>query len=127
VFGTNNVAVRPDHICDANAGAPHILGQWFNTSCFADVPRGQVRPGNSTRYPIRGPGFQRWDMSVLKNFPVTERIRVQFRAEFFNIFNHTNFQGVAATLGTTTGASAFGRITSTRDPRIIQLGLKLYF
>jgi hypothetical protein len=127
VFGTNNVTVRPDQICNANDNAPHTLAQWFNTSCFGDVPKGQVRPGNSTRYPIRGPGFQRWDVSVFKNFAISERIRLQFRAESFNVFNHTNFQGVAATLGTTTGASAFGRITSTRDPRIIQLGLKLYF
>ena len=69
------------------------LVQWFNTSCFADVPKGVVRPGNSTRYPIRGPGFQKWDISTFKNFPVTDRLRLQFRAEFFNIFNHTNFQG----------------------------------
>jgi hypothetical protein len=127
VFGSNNASPRPDQLCSANSGAPHSLVQWFNTSCFADVPRGQVRPGNSARYPIRGPGFQRWDMSAIKNFNIKERVRLQFRGEFFNIFNHTNFQGVASTLGTTTGASAFGRITSTRDPRIIQLGLKLYF
>ncbi len=127
VFGTNNTSPRPDEICDPNQNAPHTLAQWFNTSCFADVPKGQVRPGNSARYPIRGPGFQRWDISAIKNFKINERMRLQFRSEFFNIFNHTNFQGVASTLGTTTGASAFGRITSTRDPRIVQLGLKLYF
>ncbi|HXP89206.1 MAG TPA: carboxypeptidase regulatory-like domain-containing protein [Bryobacteraceae bacterium] len=127
VFGSNNASPRPDQLCNANSSAPHTVAQWFNTACFADVPKGQVRPGNSTRYPIRGPGFERWDVSAIKNFKVTERVRFQFRGEFFNIFNHTNFQGVASTLGTTTGASAFGRITSTRDPRIIQLGLKLYF
>ncbi|HYK60805.1 MAG TPA: carboxypeptidase regulatory-like domain-containing protein [Bryobacteraceae bacterium] len=127
VFGTNNITVRPDEICDPSAGAPHTLAQWFNTSCFSDVPKGQVRPGNSARYPIRGPGYERWDVSVFKNFPISERVKLQFRGESFNLLNHTNFQAVAATLGTTTGASAFGRITSTRDPRIIQLGMKLYW
>jgi hypothetical protein len=87
------------------------------------VPAGQVRPGNTGRNTARGPGLQRWDFSAFKNFRLAERLRLQFRSEFFNIFNHTNFSTVASNLG----AANFGQVTAARDPRIIQFGLKLYW
>ena len=62
-------------------------------------------------------------MSFFKNNRITESVNLQFRAEFFNIFNHANFNGI----NTTFGSGAFGRVTSARDPRIIQFGLKLGF
>ena len=87
------------------------------------MPTGVVRPGNAGRNTIRGPGYQNWDMTGMKNFHFTEARYLQFRAEFFNIFNHTNFASLSATrLGAT-----YGQITATRDPRIIQLAMKLYF
>jgi len=64
-----------------------------------------------------------WDMSILKQFPITERIRLQFRAELFNTFNMTNFRNPAAVFG----QPAFGQITSADSARIIQFGLKLYY
>jgi hypothetical protein len=64
-----------------------------------------------------------WDISLYKNFKVTESVRMQFRAEFFNAWNHTNFAGVGATLAATT----YGRITSALEPRQVQLGLRLDF
>ncbi len=88
---------------------------------------------------IEGPGFNRWDFSLFKNFQVTERTRVEFRAEFFNILNHPNFNypgfggnGVNAVSGSTNFTDQhFGEIGSTRDnpldPRELQFALKLYF
>ena len=91
--------------------------------------------GNTGRNFLRGPGFTNFDFSVFKDFRFTERVRLQYRAEFFNIFNHTQWFGVntgisaanpgdpvtAATRGTS------GQFTSTRDPRNIQMALKLLF
>jgi hypothetical protein len=94
-----------------------------------------------------GPTFKRLDLSTFKDFQLSERFRLQFRAEFFNILNHPNFNapgfggnGVVAVPGSlnftpnsngTFGSGTFGRIGSTRDapydPRQIQFALKLYY
>ena len=122
-FGSSQAGARGDQVCNPNANAPHTLLQWFDTSCFANVPTGVVRPGNAGRNTIFGPGYQNWDMSAMKNFHFTESRYLQLRGEFFNIFNHTNF----ASLSATRLAATYGQITATRDPRIVQLALKLYF
>ena len=62
-------------------------------------------------------------MTLSKRFKLRESMDLQFRAEAYNVFNHTNFLG----LGTTFGSSTFGQVTSTRDPRLIQFALKLGF
>lgn len=122
LLGASASSGRPDMVGDPNSG-PETIGQFFNTSAFAFVPTGVVRPGNAGRGTVRGPGVGRWDFSIFKNFKVREAMNFQFRAEMFNIFNHTNFDGV----GTTFGSTTFGRVTSTRDPRNIQFGLKFNF
>ena len=126
-LGASAAGPRPDQGCNPNssAGAPHQLTKWFDTSCFNEVPLGQIRPGNAGRGTIRGPGLQRWDTSVFKNFklPLTEQTSLQLRGEAFNVFNHTNYNAVNTTLG----SALFGRVTATRDPRIVQIALKLYF
>src|SRR5437660_6675181 len=114
---------RPNQVANPNAGAPHTFDQWFNTSAYVNVPNAAGPPGNSRRGAVRGPGAQRWDVSLFKNTHIGERMKLQFRAEAFNIANHTNFDGVR----TTRQSGSFGRIISTRDPRIMQLALKLYF
>jgi len=93
--------------------------------------------GGVTQVP--GPGFNRLDFSVFKDIPIKEQVRLQFRAEFFNIANHPNFNapnfggnGVVAISGSGNfNSSTFGEIGSTRDdpydPRQIQFALKLYF
>ena len=90
---------------------------------FADVPPGQARPGDAPRGTIRGPGLQKWDLSLFKNFHVGEKVGLQFRAESFNIFNHTNYSSVDTQLG----SPQYGQIVGAHDPRIIQLALKLTF
>ncbi len=116
-------ALYPDMTCNPNSGAPHKLTAWFNTNCFSEVPDGQLRGGNERRGQIRGPGFGRWDLSLFKNIRFTERAHLQFRAEAFNVWNHTNFSGV----DTGIGGEQFGQVTSARDPRNVQLALKFIF
>ncbi len=80
--------------------------------------------GNAGRNTIQQPGLNNWDMSLFKNFTVTERFRAQFRWESFNTFKHTQFGSANLTMTNTN----FGKITSTRvGPRRMQLGLRLTF
>jgi len=121
--GNSFAGRRPNEISNPNSGAPHTFLKWFNTAAFVNVPNAAGPPGNARRGAVRGPGLQRWDISLFKNTKIGESTRLQFRAEAFNIFNHTNFDGVRSTLQSGT----FGRVISTRDPRIMQLALKYYF
>ena len=114
------LATRPDATGQPNAG-PHTISRWFNVNALAKPVRGMY--GNSGRTVLVGPGFGIWDFAVSKDFRITERARVQFRSEFFNLFNHTNPYGVSTALG----AGNFGSITSARDPRIGELALRLAF
>ena len=118
-----NAAARPDQIGNPNQGAPHTFTQWFNTAAFADVDPTQIRPGNAPPGSIRGPGLQRWDLSIFKNARVGERVAMQFRVEAFNVFNHTNFDQIDTNLLSGT----FGQVLSTHNPRQMQLGVKLSF
>ncbi len=113
---------RPNQIGDPNSQAPKTWGQFFNTATFVNVTTGGA-PGNERRGAVNGPGLWRYDMSVMKNTRLAESVNLQFRAEAFNLFNHVNFR----TIGTTLGLSTFGTVTAVRDPRILQLGLKLNF
>ena len=115
---------RPDLVGDPQQGAPHTINKWFNTSAFAFVPSGQLRPGNEKRGTIEGPPMVRWDASMYKNTNITERVSLQFRAEAFNVLNHTNYNTFQSTRF---GSSLFAKIGSARDPRIMQLALKLIF
>jgi Carboxypeptidase regulatory-like domain/TonB dependent receptor len=116
-FGAND---RPNLV-----GNPELsnrtTSQWFNTAAFAFSPPGTF--GNAGRNILEGPGFQSVNASLVKNTHLSERVNLQFRAEAFNLFNHPNFNLPDNFLGSPT----FGRITSARDPRHIQFGLKLLF
>jgi len=87
--------------------------------------------GNVGKGSLRYPGYYDWDMGLGKNFKFTERVGMQFRAEFFNVFNRVNFDETAVS-GTgnflkLNSAGNFGALRSAMDPRIGQLGLKLNF
>jgi hypothetical protein len=75
------------------------------------------------RNAFRAPGLEQWDLSVDKSFHITERARIQFRSEFFNVINHTNL-GIP---NTNFGNSSFGTIRSTYPARQIQFALKAIF
>jgi hypothetical protein len=113
---------RPNQVGDPNSGGPKTWTAFFNTSAFADVATGGAS-GNERRGAVTGPGLWRYDMALIKNTMLSESLHLQFRAEAFNLFNHTNF----STLGTTKGLATFGTVTNTRDPRVMQLALKLSF
>jgi outer membrane receptor protein involved in Fe transport len=118
-------AARPDQIGDCNAG-PHTADEWVTAPpnlTYTDPPLNGTRPGNARRGCIKGPGIQRWDMSLFKNIKLTERTGLQLRFEGFNVFNHTNFDAV----DTGVTSETFGQVVSTREPRIIQIGVKLNF
>ncbi len=128
--GNTNSGARPDIVGNPQMNAPHQISKWFNTSAFKLVPATEARVGNEGRGTIVGPGNERWDASIFKNTNITERVTTQFRAEFFNALNHTNLgQGSPASAFSSLrlGSSLFGRIANARDPRQIQLALKIMF
>ena len=101
--------------------------QHINKAAFAEVPETSVgageRVGNLGRNALRSPGLVNLDFSLGKNFSVTETARFQIRADFLNVFNHTNLSG----LQTNIESSTFGRLRSTRGAREIQLNAKFVF
>ena len=117
----------------AGAHLPHgerTLERWFNTAAFARPPVGSF--GNTPVAPVRGPGFNNWDATLLKRFPVRSEARFfEFRWELFNAFNHAQFSGVDTTARfNPAGAQVngrFGQAFSARPPRIMQLALKFGF
>jgi len=123
-LGTSAAGGRPDVIAKASLiPSARTRLKWFEPNAFTLVPAGVTRPGNSPRGVIVGPGYQKWDMTLSKRFKFTERMDLQFRAEAYNVFNHTNFSGLSTAFGSTT----FGQVTSTRDPRLIQFAFKLTY
>ena len=116
-FGAND---RPNLV-----GNPNLNGRtperWFDTGAFVFPPPGSF--GNAGRNILDGPGYQSVNVSFAKNTALSERFNLQLRAEAFNLFNHPNFNLPDNFLGSPT----FGRITSARDPRHIQFGVKLLF
>jgi hypothetical protein len=94
---------------------------YFDPTPFSPEQIGQL--GNSRRRFFHGPGLNNWDMALLKDTRFTESMNLEFRAEFFNIFNHTQFQNANGNIS----AGTFGLVQSAADPRITQLSLKLNF
>lgn len=131
---------RPNVLCNPNQGAPRTTEQWFNTSCFQVTPI--ANPVADNNFPsggrgiVFGPSTKRVDFTMAKNLRFSERFRLQLRAEAFNVFNFTNPRGLSTVVWNATtqpvsqggnGSSTFGRVTSFRDPRVMQFGIKLYF
>jgi len=121
-------AMRPDRLCNGKI-SNRTVAEWFNPNCFtndillAGQTNGIYRFGNSGRSIIEGPGIFNLDMGVYKNFDLSERFKMEFRAEFFNILNHANFNGMSMSL--TSGST--GQLTGAMDGRDIQFALKLTF
>ncbi|HTR26909.1 MAG TPA: TonB-dependent receptor [Terriglobales bacterium] len=122
---------RPNLIGNPNA-SPCVPGTLFNTCAFEDNTNLGTF-GNAGRNIIKGPGYKTWDTSFVKQFPITEQKRFEFRAEFFNVLNHVNYlfgQFGAISAEPTPlelGQSGFGFPLAARPPRQIQLALKFYF
>jgi hypothetical protein len=135
---------RPNQVGDPNKPGPeggqtncpsqvHTLANWFNPCAFAPAPAGEL--GTAARAPVYGPRFVNTDFSLVKDFPIHEAIGLQFRAEFFNLFNHPHFflPGIGGTGEQDVSSPAsFGVISETinqtvNDARSIQFALKLRF
>lgn len=140
--GVGFFETRPNLI--GNPNGPHCLpNTLFNTGVVPGVPRpagcafaDNTIPftfGNAGRNIVRGPGLQNWDFSIFKMFPIHEQKRFEFRAEFFNIWNHVNplFEPLDLISEEPTslefGTPQFGSAQGARDPRFVQFALKFYF
>ena len=139
-----NTFQRPNQVGDPNKAGPvagnpgctapsavHTIQNWFNPCAFEQAPAGEL--GTAARAPLYGPRFVNTDFSIIKDFPLSfrEGMNLQFRAEFFNLFNHPQFY-----MGGTGGSgeqdvnapSTFGVINNTvNNARLIQFALKLRF
>ena len=127
----NALTGTPNQRASVLPGVPVYLGkrstaatqaQDFNTAAFFQ-PAQAGNYGNTGRNAYRGPAYTNFDTGLLKNFPITERVKGVFRFEAFNLFNHTNLQPPSNTLS----SGNFGQITSSYDPRILQFALRLAF
>ena len=114
---------RPDY-----NGGPLNLGQnprsglpYFNVNAFSPEALGEF--GTSSYRFFHGPGIANFDMALLKDVRLTERLKLELRGEFFNIFNHAQFLNPSGNIN----SGSFGVVTSARDPRIGQLAVKLLF
>ncbi|HLK47227.1 MAG TPA: TonB-dependent receptor [Bryobacteraceae bacterium] len=125
---------RPNVIGTLNY--PRTVNNWFNTTPQVTCPDGTRSKGpfcapaigqwgNLGLNALQGPGRHNWNLSLFKSFVLSEKrgSKIEFRAESFNIFNHTQFQNVSGTMNN----SNFGQVTSAFDPRVFQLGLKAQF
>jgi hypothetical protein len=142
VVGLNDggtICERPDLIAAPNFDkSKRTIQEYFNINAFALQAPGTF--GNSARNVVRGPGLNNWDFSLFKDFALprfaggsSESPKLQFRAEFFNFLNHTQFSGLNTTFVPTQdvagakSSSPFGSVTGVRAPREIQLAMKLVF
>jgi len=122
--GNGNNYNRPDQIAGCNAqSANHSQQQWINTACFQPAATGEL--GDANRVPVIGPDFVNTDFSIIKQFALPrEGMGLNFRAEFFNLFNHAQFGMPVNDLS----AFGFGSVNSTvNNPRLVQFALKLTF
>jgi hypothetical protein len=119
--------IRPNMTCNPALSHP-TLAEWFNASCFSQPASGELGNGPRT-LPVAGPRFTNTDFSIIKHFVPREGWRVDFRAEFFNLFNHPQFGAPGYTgSGADFNTPQFAVINYTvNNPRLVQFGLKLAF
>jgi hypothetical protein len=117
--------LRPNRIGNGNLpSSQSTVARWFDTSAFVDPA--PYTFGNSGRNVLIGPGLFNFDLSLFKNFRITESKRVQVRAEFFDVFNHPRFTIPGQTMDTST-LGVISSANSGADGRIVQFALKFYF
>jgi hypothetical protein len=122
---------RPNVVGNPN-GKHCMPGTLFNTCAFA-TNNIFFTFGDEGRNIVRGPGLQDWDFSIFKLLPVREQMHFEFRAEFFNIWNHVNPLlgppgGISEEpIALEWGTPQFGQAQAARDPRFVQFAMKFYF
>ena len=132
---------RPDQVGDPNKAGPvaanpgctaptqiHTLAHWFNQCAFVSAADGKL--GTANRAPVDGPRFINTDLSLIKHFSIREGIQLDFRSEFFNLFNHAQFYlpGDGTGMQNFASGTSFGKVSNTvNNARLIQFALKLKF
>jgi hypothetical protein len=128
---TNSWGGYPDRVCDGNRPADQrsVDSLWFDTSCFVNPPAGRF--GNSGANVLEGPGMQTHNVTIGKNFKITERFQFDFMTLIGNIFNHPNFLAPSSDISTADAgiiSSAQGDYSPERaGQRIIEIRLRLRF
>jgi Carboxypeptidase regulatory-like domain/TonB dependent receptor-like, beta-barrel len=147
-FGTQHAQLNGQTIGMSHSNRASMINEFFNTAAFVNptcsfspqpgnplsIEQQNCTPfnltysmlgqyGNSGRGILNGPAFSNTDFSIIKNIPITERYKLEFRSEFFNVFNQVNFSNPDQTVIDGT----FGQITGANSGRVIQFGLKLLF
>jgi hypothetical protein len=113
---------RPNRVGDPNKFAKRSTAKYFDTSAFSLVPQFVI--GNSSRNPVRGPGLQNADLMIGKTFPIRENVKLELRAEAFNV---SNTPPLADPNGSAANNTVFGSIISAGDPRVFELVGKVRF
>jgi hypothetical protein len=116
-----NLIGLPYNVAPCATATTHCKA-WLNFSAFQNAPTGSF--GTVRKNTFVGPNFATFDTSLARNFRIAEKSNLQFRAEYFNVLNHTNFGNPATSLS---NSSTFGKITTAGDPRIAQLSMKMVF
>jgi Carboxypeptidase regulatory-like domain len=130
-LGVSNV--RPDVVAGCSKGGSRTLTSWFNTNCFAPPPQWGFGTESRVDDSLRAAGINNFDFAIFKRTTITERIGLEFRTEFFDLFNHPQFGFPGTNFNPAAGnnsANGFGTVTSTNTgntPRLIQFALKLVF
>ena len=125
VNGSTSISTRRADYLGGDAilsGDERGPNHWFNTAAFKTAPNDRL--GNSGVGIVVGPGLALWDMSLRKEFRMTERWRLKFQADAFNSLNHVNFRGLNVT---TTSGTTFGTVSSSGPARNIQFGSRVTF
>jgi hypothetical protein len=120
---------EPDQLAPFKIQRPQANGNYyFNPQTFTEDttadPSLLGRVGNAPRTICCGPGISNTDLAILKHISVSETKHFEFRAELFNVFNHTQFYNPD---GNSTDGSQFGQVTQAKDPRLVQFALKFFF
>jgi hypothetical protein len=128
---SNNAATRPNSTGQSAQLLNPTIAEWFNTAVFVNPPNYTYGDLSRTLPDVRSRGFFNVDFSLIKNIHIVERFSLQIRAEAFNLDNHVNPEYPNATFvagaNGLNASGSFGTITSARDPRTVQLALKLNF
>jgi outer membrane receptor protein involved in Fe transport len=115
-------AQRPNVIGSPVLSSGQTIEHWFNTSAFQVAP--EFTLGDSPRFPLHGPGLNNWDMALQRNFAIRESVKLQFRGEFYNAWNHAQFSNPNGNVT----SSSFGAIGGTSEAgRVTELVLRLFF
>jgi len=130
ILGPSLASLRPNQVLNPNNGYGKVnlktmgpSGFWFNPTAFVAPSATLFQVGNEKVGTITGPGFCKLDFGVFRTFRLPRGTSFTLRGEGFNVLNHVNW----GTVGTSATSSTFGRVTATRDPRILQVGGKFNF